>query len=174
MKKGLVTIITGSGKGKTTSGIGIAIAAASEGKRVFIGFFLKGGQFDHGEFKALQNVPNITFENYGQGGFIDVENITNDHRLQTFQALTSIQESMVKGDYDMVVLDEINMTVAKGIIDIETLVDFIDSKPSEVDLVLTGRKADPRLIEIADKVSEFLMIKHPYSTGQKARKGIDY
>ena len=77
IKKGLVTIITGSGKGKTTSGIGRAVAAAGDGKRVFLGFFLKGRQFDHGEFKGLQNFPNITFENYGQGSFILQDSWTN-------------------------------------------------------------------------------------------------
>lgn len=174
MKKGLVTIITGSGKGKTTSSIGMAIRAASQGKNVFMAFFLKSNKFDHGEFKALPNIPNITFKNYGQGGFIDDDQVTQDHRDRAHKALTDVRKAMTEGSYDMVILDEINVVVSKRMIDIDRVIDFVNNKPPETELILTGRHADPKLVEIADTVSEFLMIKHPHSSGQKARWGIDY
>jgi cob(I)alamin adenosyltransferase len=174
MNKSLVTVLTGSGKGKTTSGIGMAMGAASQNKKVFMAFFLKDDRFDQGEFKALRHVPGITYKIYGQGDFINNDQVNQTHRDWAYKALTDVRKMMIKSKFDMVILDEINVVVSMKMMDVDILMDFINSKPPKTELVLTGRDADSKIIEIADAVSEFLMIKHPYNTGQKARKGIDY
>ena len=174
MKRGLITVITGNGKGKTTSAIGRAIDAVDRGLKVFIAFFLKGKKFDHGEFKTLARIPGITFKSYGNEGWIEdsINDVEFNNRAQ--QAMNDAREAMLRDEYGMIILDEINVITANDIISTDTLINFIKSKPPTTELILTGQKADKRVIELADSVYEYLMIKHPFTVGQKARKGIDY
>lgn len=172
--KGLVSIVTGNGKGKTTSAIGSIVRASGHGLQVYVIFFAKGGNFKHGEFQVLNNIPNVTMASYGQRGWLTEGDPKPEHKEKAQQAFAAVREAMLSGKYDLVVMDEINIAISGGLIDLEDVVKLIEDKPAQVELILTGRNANPKLVRLADLVSEILMIKHPFNEGIKARKGIDY
>lgn len=174
LKKGLVSILTGAGKGKTTSAIGTVIRAVGHGLSAYVVFFAKGEKFEHGEFNVLAGLPNVTMANFGQRGWIVKGQTTPEQREQAHQAIEAARQAMLSGQYDLVVLDEINIAISSKLIEVDEIIRLIEEKPSHVELILTGRDADPRLVKMADLVSEILMIKHPFTEGIKARKGIDY
>ncbi|MCL0091265.1 cob(I)yrinic acid a,c-diamide adenosyltransferase [Dehalococcoidales bacterium] len=170
--QGLVQIFTGDGKGKTSAALGVVIRALGHGLRVYIAYFMKGG--DYGERRILSKLPNVTMASFGQKGFIDPARIKPEEIEQAKQALAAAREAMLSGNYDLVVLDEVNLAVAWKLVELEGVIRLIDDKPPNVELILTGRKADTQLVKLADLVTEMLKIKHPYDEGIKARKGIDY
>ena len=169
-----IYLFTGDGRGKTTASIGRAISAISNGLKVYIAFLIKGHDYDHGEFHTLAKLPNITFKSYGQKGFVWKHSVKQEHRIQAYKALEEAREAMLSGKYQVIVLDEINVVLANRVIEIEKFVDFIKARPTNVELVLSGRYADQQLIELSDYVSYFKEIKHPMNAGINARKGIDY
>lgn len=172
--KGLVSIFTGDGKGKTTAAIGTVVRAAGHGLRVFIVFFMKGGDYVHGEFAILSKLPNVTMASFGQRGWVSKGEVKPEHKVQAGLALARAREVMLSGSYDLVVLDEVNVAIASKLVELDEILKLIKDKPQDVELILTGRYADPKLVQRADLVTEMLMIKHPYAKGIKARKGIDY
>jgi len=175
LEQGLVSIFTGQGKGKTSAAVGIAVRAAGHGLRVYMLFMMKANEgFEHGEFKILKTLPNVKVETFGFRGWSRKGNITQEHQAEAAKALNGAEQAMTSGNYDVIILDEINHAVSGGLIDIERMISMIDKKPQCVELILTGRNADPRLVAMADLVSEILMIKHPFTEGIRARKGIDY
>ncbi len=174
LNQGLVSIFTGDGKGKTTAAIGTAVRAAGHGLRVFIVFFMKGEDYVHGEVNALSELANVTTASFGQKGWVDKANIKPEHREQAGSALAAASEAVKSGNYDLVILDEITIAINYGLISLDEVVKLISNKPQGVELILTGRSADPRLIQVADLVTEMVMIKHPYTRGVKARPGIEY
>ncbi|MCL0046491.1 cob(I)yrinic acid a,c-diamide adenosyltransferase [Dehalococcoidales bacterium] len=171
--QGLVQIFTGDGKGKTSAALGVVIRALGHGLRVYIAYFMKGGDY-YGERRILSKLPNVTMASFGQKGFIDPARIKPEEIEQAKQALVAAREAMLSGNYDVVVLDEVNLAVAWKLVELEGVIRLIDDKPPNVELILTGRKADTQLVKLADLVTEMLKIKHPYDEGIKARKGIDY
>lgn len=174
LEKGLVNIFTGHGKGKTSAAIGTAVRAAGHGLKVYMVFMMKANEaFDHGEFKILKALPNVTIDTFGQRGWAKRGNVKPEHREQAQKALNAAVAAMNDG-YDLVILDEINGAIASSLVDLEEVVKLVENKPENVELVLTGRYADPKLVQMADLVSEVLMIKHPLNEGIRARKGIDY
>jgi len=174
LNRGMVAIFTGDGKGKTTAAIGTVVRAAGHGLRSFVVFFLKGKNFVHGEMKSLAGMNNISLADFGQNGWVDKDNVTAENIEQEKQALTTARDAMLSGNYDIIVLDEVNIALEYGLLDVEEVIKLIKDKPKKVELILTGRNANPKLVQIADLVTEMLMIKHPYAKGVKARKGIDY
>lgn len=174
LEKGLVSILTGAGKGKTTSAIGSVVRAVGHGLRAYVVFFAKGNKYEHGEFKVLAGLPNVTMANFGQRGWIAKGRTTPEQREQAHQAIEAAHQAMLSGEYDLVVLDEINIAISSKLIEVDEIVRLIEQKPPNVELILTGRDANPRLVKMADLVSEILMIKHPFTEGVKARKGIEY
>ena len=171
--KGLVQVFTGNGKGKTTGALGTAIRALGHGFRVYIIVFMKG-DYPYGEWNTLSKLPNIDFARFGSREFIDPQNITPKDREQAEQALAAAREAMLSGDYDLVVLDEVNVAAAWGLVGLDKVIELINEKPKDVELILTGREADTKLIQLADLVTECVDIKHPYKKGIKARRGIEY
>lgn len=174
LNTGLVSIFTGDGKGKTTAAIGSVVRAAGQGLQTFIVFFLKGKDYIHGEINILSEIPNVTLATFGQNGWVDKENIKSENIEQARLALTAAREAINSGNYDLVVLDEINIAVNYGLVELDEVIRLIKDKPQSVELILTGRYADPKLVQMADLVTEMLMIKHPLAQGIKARRGIDY
>ncbi len=172
--KGLVSIFTGDGKGKTTAAIGTVIRAAGHGLRVFIVFFMKGGDYVHGEENILSKLPNITVASFGQKGWVYEDKVKPEHKDQAGLALVSARKATLSGNYDLVVLDEVNVAVAWKLVELDEVVRLVEDKPPDVELILTGRQADTKLVQLADLVTEMLKIKHPYEEGVLARKGIDY
>jgi cob(I)alamin adenosyltransferase len=170
---GLVEVFTGGGRGKTTAALGVAMRALGQGLKVHVIFFMKG-YYPYGEQKTLAKLPNVSFERFGQLEFVDPAHIREEERLQGQQALLAAYRAVLSGEYDLVILDEVNLAATWGLVDIEGLIRLIRERPTHVELILTGRSADPRLIELADLVTEMVEVKHPYCKGILSRCGIDY
>jgi len=173
VSQGLVYIFTGEGKGKTSAALGVVLRALGHGLRVSIIYFMKG-DYPYGERRILSQLPNVNLASFGSLGFIDPANIKPEEKEQARQALAAAREAMLSGSYDVVVLDEVNLAAAWKLVELDEVVRLIQDKPPNVELILTGRQADTRLVQQADLVTEMLKIKHPYDKGIKAKKGIDY
>lgn len=171
--RGLVQVYTGSGKGKTTAALGLTLRSTGHGAKVHIIFFMKGG-FPYGELKTLEDLSNVSFQLFGHEHFVDPRDVKEEERDQARQALQAARAALGSGKYDIVILDEINVASAWKLIDVGDVVKLIDGKPSNVELVLTGRYADERIIEKADLVTRMEEVKHPYQQKIAARKGIEY
>ncbi len=171
--KGLVQVFTGEGKGKTTAALGAVIRALGHGLRAYIVYFMKGSH-PYGEGNILSKLPNITIARFGSLEFVDPANVKPEEKEQARQALAAAREATLSGSYDLVVLDEVNLAVAWKLVELDEVVRLITDKPQNVELILTGRQADTRLVQQADLVTEMLKIKHPYDKGLTARKGIEY
>ncbi|HJX13041.1 MAG TPA: cob(I)yrinic acid a,c-diamide adenosyltransferase [Dehalococcoidales bacterium] len=171
--KGLVQIFTGNGKGKTTAALGTILRAAGHGLKVFIIFFMKG-DYAYGEYKTLASLPNVAVSSFGFRKLTDPTNITPEEKEQARLALAAAREAVNSGRYDLVVLDEVNVALGWGLIEPEEVIQLVRDKPAGVELILTGRYADSRLVEMADLVTEMVKVKHPFDKGIKARKGIEY
>ncbi len=168
---GYVQVYTGNGKGKTTAALGLALRAAGRGMRTYICQFMKGQHYS--ELDALRNHPYITVEQYGDTRCIRREEVTGEHLSQAKAGLAKAFETMLSGKYEVIVLDEVNVAIAFGLLTIEEVLSFIDQRPREVELVLTGRLAPDALIARADLVTEMREIKHYYRQGVLARPGIE-
>ena len=171
--KGLVQVFTGNGKGKTTAALGTIIRAAGHGFRIFIVSFMKG-DYAYGEYKTLASLPNIEISQFGFRKLTDPGNITPEEKEQARLAMAAARDAVLGGKYDLVVLDEVNVALGYNLIDAEEVIELIDKRPPEVELILTGRYVDNRIIEMADLVTEMVKVKHPFDKGIKARKGIEY
>ena len=172
-KKGLVQIFTGDGKGKTSAALGIVLRALGHGLRVCIVAFMKG-DYPYGEWHVLSKLPNVKIARFGFRTFTDPANVKPEEIEQAKQALAVAREAMLSGNYDLVVLDEVNVATAWKLVEVDEVVRLVSNKPANVELILTGRYADTRLVKLADLVTECLKIKHPYDEGITSRKGIDY
>jgi cob(I)alamin adenosyltransferase len=172
--KGLVQVFTGDGKGKTTAALGTILRAAGHGLNTFIVFFIKGS-YAYGEFSTLGKLPNVRLATFGLRQFMSKnKEINPEEKRQAEAALAAAREAVTGGRYDLVVLDEINVALDYHLIEMDDVIDIIKNKPSHVELILTGRNADVRLIEIADLVTDMVKIKHPFDKGVKARQGLEY
>ena len=171
--KGLVQVFTGNGKGKTSAALGTVLRASGHGLRIYIVFFMKG-KYPYGEFSTLSKLPNVDIASFGLRCLIDPANINPEEIEQAKLALSAAREAMLSGNYDIVVLDEVNVALHFKLIELDEVVRLIGDKPQNVELILTGRYADAKLIELADLVTEMIKLKHPYDKGVKARKGIEY
>jgi len=169
--KGYIQVYTGDGKGKTTAALGLALRASGHGMHTYIGQFMKGQIY--GELEALRDHPYITIEQYGDVRCIRREEVTSDHVAQAQRGLERVREAMLSGEYDIVVLDEVNVTIWFGLLTVEEVLALLDERPEHVEVILTGRRAPPELIERADLVTEMREIKHYYQQGVLARKGIE-
>lgn len=174
-RRGLVIVHTGNGKGKTTAALGTALRAVGHGMKVLIIQFIKGS-WRYGELKSLKRLePELELIRVGKGfvGIIDDKLPREEHVEAARKGLELAREKVMGGEYDLVILDELNYAVLGGLIPIEDVLDLVRNKPSWVHLIITGREARPELIELADLVTEMREIKHPYQKGIKAQQGID-
>jgi len=173
-RKGLILIHTGNGKGKTTAAFGAAFRAAGQGMKVLILQFMKGLK-DLGELKALKRIDlPITLEQYGRRVFFRTRTCEAMDIHKAHQGLRAFKRAMKGNLYDLIILDEINMAIHFGLLSVEEVIEAIEQKPPELHLVLTGRNADQKLIEMADLVTEMREIKHHYHQGVHAQKGIEF
>lgn len=169
--KGYIQVYTGNGKGKSTAAFGLALRAAGAGMSVLIIQFLKSRKCsEHTAFERFSDV--ITIRQFGNGRFV-FNKPTGEQLSITKRAFEETKREISSGKYDLVILDEINMASAFRLIPVEYVIDLIKHKPETVELVLTGRGADPRIIEIADLVTVMNERKHYYKKGIKARIGIE-
>ncbi len=171
LKKGYIQIYTGDGKGKTTAALGLALRAAGAGLNVYIGQFIKSG--DYSEIKALsRHADRITVQQFGRGRFIK-GNPAPDDVAEAQKGLQAIRAALASGDYQVVVMEEGSVAVMCGLFGVEEILEIMSTKPDSVELVITGRGADPRVIARADLVTEMTAVKHYYQTGVPARLGIE-
>ena len=171
--RGLVIVITGNGKGKTTAAFGQALRAIGQGYKVLVVQFMKGRKY--GEFiVAEKHLPRLTIQLFGLDSFVMRDNpATVDIELAR-KGLEFAKKAIDSGKYNMVILDEINVAVDFKLIDLKQVVEMIKNKPPALDLILTGRYAAKEIIRLADTVSEVKEIKHHYAAGIKDRAGIEY
>ena len=173
LKKGLVQVYTGNGKGKTTAAIGQAIRAAGHSLRVYMIQFMKD-QPNSGELKIIQKLkPNFIIKQYGQPSFFNEKNPKKADFEIVQKAWNATERIVRSGKWDIVILDEINVVLNYKLISLEKVVELIKSKPSHVELIFTGRNAHPEILKLADLVSEILEIKHPYEKNMMPRVGIE-
>jgi len=166
----MITVITGNGKGKTTSGLGAAMAAASAGQRVYVGQFMKAG--DYSEIAMLKSAfPEITIEQY-EGRMVINSTAKESDREIAQEGLLRALSAVASGKYDLVVLDEINVVIFLELIDMEQIMQLIDGR-RDTNLIFTGRYGAPEIIELANNAYEVQQIKHYFNDGVPARRGIE-
>jgi cob(I)alamin adenosyltransferase len=171
MHKGYIQVYTGNGKGKTTAALGLALRAAGAGYKIFIGQFIKKKRCS--EHKMLERFKDlITVKQYGTG-FLRGESPTGSEIESARKGLEEVKRIIISKMYDVVILDEINIATHYNLFSIEELLDVLDIKPRAVELILTGRYADKKIIDKADLVTEMKEIKHYKKKGVKARVGIE-
>jgi cob(I)alamin adenosyltransferase len=169
--KGFIQVYTGDGKGKTTAALGLALRAAGAGLNVYIAQFVKGMKYS--ELNALEKLSDhIALKQYGRGCFITGTPEKEDIRMAQ-EGLKEVREIMLSGRYQVVVLDEANIATHLNLFSVQDLLALVRSKPDDVELVITGRYADPKIVETADLVTEMKEIKHYYKNGVLARDGIE-
>jgi len=175
-EKGLVIVYTGDGKGKTTASLGLCVRAVGYNQKVCIIQFIKGS-WKYGELDGIKRLaPNVELFQKGLGfvGIIDDKLDKSEHIRAAKEALEFAREKIHGGEYDIVILDEINVALQLKLIEVDDVVNIIENKPEFLDLVLTGRNARDEIIDRADLVTEMREIKHPFQKGIKAKKGIDF
>jgi len=170
--RGYVHLYTGDGKGKTTAAFGLAVRAAGHGKRVYVGQFMKGRPY--GENLELSDHPLITVEQYGEPDCISIDQVDEHHRELARSGLRRSREALFEGDYDVVVLDEIDVAIWFGLLSVSDVMDIVKQRPPHVELIMTGRQAPAALVKAADLVTEMREVKHYYRDGVLARAGVEY
>ncbi len=174
MKKGYLQVYTGDGKGKTTAAFGLALRAVGAGLRVYIAQFVKGMRYS--ELDALERLgglgDDLVIEQFGRDCFIkrDPEPADIAAARAGYDKAAAILRS---GDYDVVILDEASIATHFKLFSVDELLALVDARPDHVELIITGRRADPRLLERADLVTEMREVKHYYQQGVEARKGFE-
>lgn len=172
--KGLLIVFTGNGKGKTTAALGTGLRAWGHGMKVCMIQFIKGRE--GGEVKAASRLDGFEVLPMGRG-FVGIGNDIHqreEHVRAAREALERVKEKISSGQYQLIILDEINNALSLGLIDLQELVDLLKKRPEDLHMILTGRDAPPELLEMADLVTEMRDVKHPYQKGIRALEGIDY
>ena len=173
LEKGLIQVYTGLGKGKTTAALGLALRAAGQNLKVYMIQFMKGWPH-YGELTSVEKLPNITLRQFGRPDFVNKDSPDPEDVKQAHQALGHARQILASGDYDVVILDEINVALDYNLIGLGEVLALIENKPEKVELLLTGRGAHPEIVKRADLVTEMLDIKHPFGEGVGGRRGIEY
>ncbi len=170
---GKVHVITGPGKGKTTSAFGFAMRAAGHGLKVCVVQFLKSG-WSTGEVIASRRILEINVKQFGSGKFLDPKNPSEDDKKRARDAVEYARSVIAKGGCGVLILDEVNVAASFGLVEPREVIAMLKSRGEGVEVVLTGRNAPREFIEYADYVSVIDNAKHPFDKGQKPRKGIEW
>lgn len=193
LKEGLIEVYTGDGKGKTTAAFGLAFRASGWGFKVYVLQFMKLGTY--GENRSAEKLhDNILVKYVGMPYFIaweedmpveDRKKVRNvrfckkgipppEYKEKVQEEFSHLEKSVISGDYDIVILDEVNVAIYYNLLSLEQVLNLLDRKPLNVEIVLTGRKMPAEIMERADLVTEMMERKHPYSKGYPARRGVDF
>ena len=177
-KHGYIQVYTGNGKGKTTASLGLAMRALGRCWKVLIIMFIKGGN-DYGELNSFRNLSpeitkNLTIVQAGLDRIVYEQNKNADDEAKIKKGWELAKKVIKNDEYNLVILDEANIAIDLGLIDLDEMIEVLKNKPDEMEIVLTGRNANPKIIEIAHLVSEIKPVKHYWDTGIAARKGIEY
>lgn len=176
---GLIQLIHGHGKGKTTAALGQAIRCAGSGRRVAIVYFDKGGSDHYFERLTLDKVDTIDYWATGRDRIDPVSgrfdfSIQEIDKTEARRGLDLARDAMTSGKYQLVVLDEINSTTDLGMLNVDDVLDVLQQKNDDVEVIMTGRNPDPRFVEAAHLVTEMKLERHYFYSGVKAREGLDY
>ncbi len=175
-RRGLVVVLTGDGKGKTTSCLGMAVRAVGYGMRVAMVQFVKGS-LHYGELDGAKRLaPEFELTPMGKG-FVGIMGDTlpfSEHAAAAKKALAAARKKMLSGRYDILILDEVNVALKLGLLDLAEVIALIEARPDDVHLILSGRGAHEEVVRRAHLVTEMRNVKHPYEQGIEAQKGIDY
>jgi len=175
-KRGLIVVYTGNGKGKTTAALGIALRSVGHGHKVWMIQFIKG-EWYYGELTSSKRLePEFELIAAGKGfvGILDDDHSIAEHQTAAKNAVVLAKNKITSGEYDVIILDEINYAVKLSLIPKEDVINILKLVPRQTTIVLTGNYALPEIIDMADLVTEMKEIKHPYRSGLKAEEGIDY
>jgi cob(I)alamin adenosyltransferase len=173
--RGLIVVITGYGKGKTTSALGMTVRACGHGLRVCIVQFMKGDLYA-GEWEGVKQLEGVELISTGKG-FCGIQGNPysfEEHRANAQEAVRLVKKKMASGNFEILIMDEINNALQLKLVDLEQVLEILQDKPPFMHLILTGRDAHPRVIELADTVSEVREIKHAYRQDIEPQPGIDY
>lgn len=177
-KHGYIQVYTGNGKGKTTASLGLCLRALGRGWNVLVVLFTKGGN-KYGELysfkKLIPSMDNkLEIVQAGLDRIVYSANMNEEDKFAVSRGWCMAQEAAKSGNYQLIILDEANIAIDLGLIDIEEMKSFLSEKPEDLEIVLTGRNAHPEVIELAHLVSEIQPVKHYWDIGVKAREGIEY
>jgi len=175
VRRGLIIVNTGPGKGKTTAAMGTALRAVGQGMKVLMLQFLKGS-WHYGELDAVKSFgDNFVMKQMGRG-FVKVGGAEPDPEdvKMVEEAWNESREAILSGQWDLVILDEINYAISYGMLDPAKVAEALKQKPEMVHVILTGRNAHPTIVELADTVTEMRQVKHAYEKGVEAQRGIEY
>ncbi len=175
LKNGLIIVFTGNGKGKTTAAMGQALRAVGQGMKVLMLQFIKG-TWEYGELESIKRLdPDFVIRPLGKGFIRSKSKLDDKEAIENINQSWKQAENEIHSDrYDMVILDEINYVIDFGMLPVDKMLTLLEKKPSRLHIVLTGRNAHDKVIEKADLVTEMKEIKHQYSKGIKAQKGIEF
>ena len=170
--RGLILVHTGKGKGKSSSAFGVVIRALGWKQTVGVVQFIKGSWIT-GERQFFQRLGDVTWHTMGEGFTWDTQDRDRDIAAAE-AAFSKAREMMESGDFDLVVLDEINIAMRYDYLDVQTVIDGLKARSDRTSVILTGRDAKPELCDYADLVTEMIEVKHPYAAGIKAQRGVDF
>jgi len=175
LRRGLIIVNTGPGKGKTTAAMGTALRAVGQGMQVLMLQFLKGS-WHYGELDAVKAFGDKFILKQMGRGFVKVgaEKPDPEDVRMVEQAWAEAEQAIQSGEWDLVVLDEINYAISYGMLDPAKVAASLKKKPDMVHVILTGRNAHPTIVELADTVTEMRQVKHAYEKGVMAQRGIEY
>ncbi|MEE8596601.1 MAG: cob(I)yrinic acid a,c-diamide adenosyltransferase [bacterium] len=169
----MIQIYTGNGKGKTTAALGLGLRAVGHGLKVIMIQFMKG-EINYGELEAVKHLPDFKIEQYGRPDFVNPESPDKEDIRLAEQALKRAAKVIKNKEFDIVILDEINVAVSFGLIKAEKVIELIKNTSKKTELILTGRYMPEEFIKYADLISEVRDVKHHFQAGVPARKGIEY
>lgn len=172
-KEGIVQVYTGNGKGKTTAALGQAFRALGHGWKIYMVQFMKGSK-EYGEVKLSQQIPSFTLIQSGLETFVSKENPSVEDLRLAKKGWKLAQEIILSQEYDLVILDELNVALDYNLVPLAEVIEMLNTRPANLDIILTGRYVPMEIIELADLVSEISDIKHHYYQGVEGRAGIEY
>ena len=169
----MIQVYTGNGKGKTTASLGLALRASGQKKKVMMIQFMKG-KVNYGELKSAKLLPGFTIKQFGRPTFVDKKNPAPADIKGAQEALDFAAKTIGSRKYDIIILDELNVALDFKLIPLDEVLLMLAWAPKELELVITGRNAHPKVVKLADLVSEVKEVKHYYQQGVQARRGIEY
>jgi cob(I)alamin adenosyltransferase len=174
LPRGLIQVYTGDGKGKTTCALGLALRAVGRGFKVYMVQFMKGRETGEARVAAARLAPDLTLRSFGRQGLVNLRAPDPEDLARLQEAWDLARELILAGNYDVVILDEVNLALSFNLLPQEEVFQVLRQRPTWVEVVLTGRQAPPDLVELADLVTEMRPVKHYYQAGVKARRGIEW